>query len=201
MSNMLMEPLREIGAALRRPDQLAVRWRDRAEHPEDAPTPAVFTALMLSAIFGLVIYGSTMGLHAGPHAMLLAAGKAPLACGLAWTLSLPALHILNAARGGKMDLSTSVLVALITSSFGAMAMLAAAPVNWFFAVAVDVGAVRYLVNFTIFGGVGIAMADVFIRTMRATEPDGGISFPLSWLAMLAILGLELHVIFDLFNLS
>lgn len=196
-----LDAIQEVGAALRRPEQLATRWRDRELSPQDAPNPAVFIALMVSAIGGLFVYGATMGLHAGPMAMLAAAAKAPLACGLAWAIALPGLYVLNAARGGEMDLSTTVLVALTASSFGALAMLAGAPVNWFFAVSVDIAAVRYLVNFTIFAGVGVAMADVFLRTMRVAEPDKGLGFALLWLGMLSILGIELQVLFDLFNLG
>jgi hypothetical protein len=194
--------IREIGLAVRRPEQLALRWRDRGsrEPASDAPPePIVFWLLLLSATLGLAGYGLTLGLHAGPAAMLLAALKAPAACGTAWVIALPALYVINSALGSKLDLSTTVLAALATVSFGALAMLASVPVNWFFTLALPYAPVRWLVNITVFAGVGVAMSDVFLRVMKALEPQRSLFFPTVWLGLLALIGIELMTSLQLFN--
>jgi hypothetical protein len=190
--------LSEIGQAIRRPEQLAVRWRDRLAAPRDAPPREVFAVLFATAVLGLAAYGLTMGLHRGMDAMLVAAAKAPIAAGTAWSVALPSFYVFNTALGSRLDTSTTILAALITCSFGAMAMLAGAPVNWFFTLAVPVTAVRWLVSFVIFGGVGIAMTDTFLRVMRALEPERTLVAPILWLGLVGIIGTELMILLDLF---
>src|SRR5262245_63971820 len=73
----------EIGLALRRPEQLALRWRDRHSSAAEAPPRLVFPILLANAIVGLGAYGLTMGLHLGVGRMVAGAVKAPFAAGLA----------------------------------------------------------------------------------------------------------------------
>ncbi len=181
----------EVGRAVRRPEELAVRWRDRGIAPADAPSRTVFSVLLANAAIGLGAYGLTMGIHAGGAAMLESAFRAPLSAGIAWTMALPALYIINSANGSKLDLSTTLLAALITVSFGALSMLAGVPVNWFFTLALPWTATRILVNLVIFSGVGIAMADTFLRVMKALEPGRSVAFPFVWLGLLAAIGNEM----------
>jgi hypothetical protein len=193
----LREGIREVGLALRRPESLAVRWRDRT--PQPTVKPIVFPILLLNAILGLAAYGLTLGLDRGVHGMLLGALKAPLAAGTAWTLALPALYILNSALGSKLDSSTTLLAALATVSFGALAMLASVPINWFFTLATPWPAMRWAVNLTIFTGVGVCMMDVFLRVMKALEPDRRRTFAVLWLGLVCVIGTELMALVHLFD--
>ena len=188
----------EIGLALRRPEQLALRWRDRNQSAADAPPGLVFPILLANAILGLAAYGLTMGLHLGVGGMVAAAIKAPFAAGLAWTLALPALYIINSSLGSKLDWSTTVLAALATVSFGALAMLASVPVNWFFSLAVPFTSVRVAVSILVFSAVGICMVDVFLRVMKALEPERSRAFAVIWLLLVAVIGAELMTLVDLF---
>lgn len=189
----------EVGQSIRRPEQLATRWRDRAAAPGRAPPSAIFVALLATAILGLSAYGLTMGLHRGTTAMLLAAAKAPVAAGTAWAVALPALYVFNSAAGSKLDASTTVLAALITCAFGALAMLAGVPVNWFFTVAVPFTPVRWGINLLIFAGVGVAMTDTFLRVMRALEPDRSRAPAFLWLGLVGVIGAELMILLELFR--
>lgn len=189
----------EIGFALRKPEVFAKRWRDRREQPAGAPDPIVFALLLLTAIVGLAAYGVTMGLHLGPTAMISAGIRAPLAAGCAWLVALPALYIIHGALGSRLDASTTLLVALSTVSFASLAMLASVPINWFFTLALPFTWARYLINGLVFAGVGFCMGDVFLRTMRALEPDEGVTYPILWLVLLAGIGGELMILLDLFQ--
>jgi hypothetical protein len=189
----------EVGRALRRPEELAVRWRDREEE-RDAPTRVIFFVLFLAAVLGLAGYGLTMGMHKDALQMLISAAKAPLAAGTAWAVALPALYVVNSATGSKLDASTTVLAALTTCSFGALAMLAGVPVNWFFTIALPYTATRWAVNILVFTGVGIAMIDVFVRVMRALEPDRDRAAAYLWLGLVGVIGCELMILLDLFKL-
>jgi hypothetical protein len=193
----LRDSIREVGLALRRPEALAVRWRDRKTLA--TVKPLVFPVLLVNAIAGLAAYGLTLGLDRGVNGMLLGAFKAPLAAGTAWALALPALYILNSALGSKLDGSTTLLAALVTVSFGALAMLASVPINWFFTLASPWPPTRWLVNLTIFAGVGVCMIDVFLRVMKALEPDRHRVFAVMWLGLVGVIGTELMAIVRLFN--
>ncbi len=191
--------IREIGLALRRPEELTLRWRDRRT-VSDAPGPVVFPVLVVNAVVGLAAYGLTLGLHRDVGGMLEGAAKAPLAAGLAWTLALPALYIINSALGSRLDVSTTFLAALTTVSFGALAMLASVPINWFFSLALPYPAVRAGVNLVVFTGVGICMVDVFMRVMKALEPERPRVYAFLWLALVGVIGLELMTLLDVFGL-
>jgi hypothetical protein len=188
----------EIGYALRRPEAFALRWRDRQKNAADAPPALVFPLLLANAILGLAAYGLTMGLHLGVGGMLAGAIKAPFAAGLAWMVALPALYIINSSLGSKLDASTTVLAALATVSFGALAMLASVPVSWFFTLALPYTPVRTVVNALVFSAVAVCMIDVFLRTMKALEPARGRKFAVIWLLLVGVIGAELMVLVDLF---
>jgi hypothetical protein len=196
----------EIGVALRRPEEFTVRWRDR-KSVENAPRPMVFAVLLANAIVGLAAYGLTMGLAGGPGSMVEGALKAPLAAGIAWTVALPALYIINSSLGSKLDWSTTLLAALATVSFGALAMLAGVPIAWFFTVAVPDDAPRVkeivsvLVHVVTFTGVAICMVDVFMRTMRALEPERSRIYAFLWLTLVGVIGTEMMIVLRLFRLT
>jgi hypothetical protein len=117
--------------------------------------------------------------------------------GLAWSLPLPALYILNSFAGSRLRASTTFLATQVTTSWGGLAMIASVPLNWFFLVALPYPAVALVVNLVIFTGVGVAMIDVFRRVMERLEPARGLA-PVWWLALGAI-GSELFYAFGLFN--
>lgn len=189
--------IREIGIALRRPEELTIRWQQRST--KAGPTPAVFPVLIVNAVLGLAVYGLVMGMPAGPGAMLTTAVRAPLAAGLAWTIALPALYIVNTALGSRLDASTTFLAALTTVSFGALAMLASVPVAWFFELTLPHPAIRLLTHALVFAGVGVCMSDVFLRVMKALEPERSRAYAVVWLTLVAVIGGELMVLFDVFS--
>ena len=113
---------------------------------------------------------------------------------------MPALYIINTVLGSRLDASTTTLAALATVSFGALAMLAGVPIAWFFAVTLPYPAVRVAVNVVCFAGVGVAMIDVFLRIMKALEPDRSRLFALLWLGLVAVIGVELMILLHVFDL-
>lgn len=196
LASSLNESISEVGAAVRRPEQLARRWQQRAE---DAPSPLVFAVLLVNAVLGTAVYGLTMQMHRGPEDMLEGAFFTPLAAGLAWCIAFPALYIFKRLLGSRLDFSSTALAATITVSFGASAMLASVPVNWFFSLALPWAFTRAAVNIVVFAGVGFCMADVFLRVMRALEPKKGHFFAYVWLGLLSVIGMELFWLFGIFN--
>ncbi len=188
----------EIGTALRRPEELVVRWRDRT--PAAPANAAVFPILLANAVLGLAAYGLVMGMGGGAAGMLGHAVRAPLACGIAWTIALPALYIINTLLGSRLDASTTALGALSTVSFGALAMLASVPIRWFFNLTLPYPGVSLAVDLVVFAGVGVSMLDVFLRVMKALEPDRNRLFALLWLGLVAVIGGELLVLFHVFDL-
>ena len=192
----LSTALHEVGVALRRPEEFTTRWRDRRLAP--GPNPIVFPVLLGSAVLGIA-HGLVMRLHEGWGGMLGGMLKAPVAAGLAWTIALPALYILNSALGSKLDASTTLLAALSTVSFGSLALLASVPITWFFGLALPYGFVRLAVNLTVFAGVGVCMVDVFLRIMKALEPERSRAYATLWLALVGVIGAELMTLFSLFH--
>jgi hypothetical protein len=187
----------DVGVALRRPEEFTTRWRDRGLTP--GPRPLIFPVLLASAVLGIAAYGLVMRLHEGWGGMLGGMLKAPVAAGLAWTIALPALYILNSALGSKLDVSTTLLAALTTVSFGSLALLASVPITWFFGLALPYGLVRLAVNLAVFTGVGVCMVDVFLRTMKALEPERSRAYAVLWLALVGVIGAELMTLFSLFH--
>lgn len=208
---MLRERLRasaaHVSMALREPETFALHW-----HREGAPYPwGVFMALALTAVLGTTTYGMIMGLLGGPQRMFAGGLSCTLAAGIAWTLALPALYILNSLSGSRLRASTTFLAALVTTSWGGLAMIASIPIAWFFTAALPEEVRLFSLHFSravavlvvhlvVFTGVGIAMSDVFRRVMQALEPERG-SWPIWWLLLVAAIGAELFYKFDLFQLA
>jgi hypothetical protein len=194
----------QVGLALREPEEFTRRW-----HGGDvAYSWWVFLALALTAILGTSTYGLTMGLLGGPGDIFLDALRCTTAAGLAWGIALPSLYIFNSLSGSKLRPSTTLLAALVTTSWGGLAMIASIPINWFFSVAFhDLVAnpfrVTWLVravNLVVFTGVGISMVDIFGRVMAVLEPERG-RWPVLWLAVVTAIGSELFYAFGLFQFA
>src|SRR6202047_4207231 len=161
-----------VGQALREPEAFALRW-----HEDGRPYEWwVFAALALTAIAGTTTYGLTMGILEGPRRLFWCAFALTAAAGIGWSLPLPALYILNSLSGSRLRATTTFLAALVTTSWGGLALMASVPINWFFSIAVPtlpadlVGptAVRWIVatvNVAVFLGVGVSMSDVFCRVV------------------------------------
>jgi hypothetical protein len=188
--------LGHIGQALREPEAFAQRWDQ-----EGRPYPWwVFAALGLTAIAGTFTYGLTIGVMGGAGRMLFCGLALTLAAGIAWGLPLPALYILNSVTGSRLRLSTTFLAALVTTSWGGLALIASIPLNLFFSVALPFRETLLLVNLILFTGVGIAMADVFCRVIEKLEPARGRA-PALWLVLVGAIGAELYYAFGLFQFS
>jgi hypothetical protein len=183
-----------VGQALREPEAFTLRW-----HEDGTPYEWwVFAALALTAIAGTTTYGLTMGILEGPRRMFWCAFAFSAAAGIGWSLPLPALYILNSLSGSQLRATTTFLAALVTTSWGGLAMIASVPINWFFSVAVPVPWFVLIVNLIVFSGVGLAMVDVFARVMERLEPARGRA-PAWWLVLVAAIGGELYYAFDLFH--
>ena len=188
--------LAHVGQALRDPEEFALRW-----HREGTPYAwGVFAALALTAIAGTLSYGLTLGILDGPARMAVCALAFTAAAGIGWGLPLPALYVLNSLSGSRLRASTTFLAALVTTSWGGLALMASVPINWFFTVAIPVGWFVLLVNLVVFAGVGAAMADVFCRVMERLEPQRGRA-PGWWLLLVGAIGGELFYAFELFDFS
>jgi hypothetical protein len=186
----------QVGIALRDPEEFAIHV-----NADDVRTAwSVWLALLLTAIAGTTTYGMTMGLLGGGRDVLVKGVICTLAAGLAWGIPLPALYILNSLSGSKLSAGSTLLAALVTTSWGGLAMIASIPINWFFTVAIPHPGFVLLVNLTVFAGVGVAMMDVFHRAMRKLEParPGGATW---WLLLVGAIGAELFYSFGLFTFT
>jgi hypothetical protein len=194
----LQSSITHIGQALREPEGFAMRW-----HREGTPYSWwVFLALGLTAVLGTMTYGMAMGILGGGRWMFACGLKFTVA-GIAWSLPLPALYILNSLSGSRLRASTTFLAALVTTSWGGLAMIASIPITWFFTVAVTGDSrpfIVLLVNLMVFTGVGVAMADVFTRVIEYLEPSRGKS-PAWWLVLVGAIGAELFYAFGLFDFA
>lgn len=195
MRDRLRRNLAFVHEALRQPEDFTIRW-----HLEGRPyTWSVFAALALTAIAGTTTYGLILGLTGGPSEMFRCGGAFTLAAGIAWGLPLPALYILNSLTGSRLRASTTFLAALVTTSWGGLALLASIPIAWFFTIALPQAALLLAVHLAVFAGVGVAMADVFSRVMERLEPYRG-RRPVWWLLLVGVLGGELFHALGLFDL-
>ncbi len=192
----LRASLGHIHQALREPEKFALRWQTG----EQRYRWWVWIALVLTAIVGTTTYGMTMGILGGVERILLAGLSCTLAAGLSWGIPLPALYILNSMSGSRLSVSSTVLAALVTTSWGGLAMIASIPINWFFTVAVPYAPFILAVNLVVFAGVGVAMIDVFGRVMQKLEPARG-RLPAMWLIRVAVIGTELFYFFGLFTFT
>ena len=184
--------------ALRAPEDFAVAWDRSSRGERPARWIPIFAVFFLSAVLGTAAYGLTMGLTRGAPEMIARSWKAVVAAGGAWATALPTLYIFNSLLGSSLRLSTTFLAALVTTSFGGLAMLASIPVNWIWSVAGFSGAWILAVNLAVFAGVGLSMADTFLRVMRAVDPRSR-SFPLVWLMILGCVGGEYYYLLGLFR--
>ena len=140
----LRDSIRHVGQALREPEEFAVRW-DRGEAHYDW---WVWLALFLTAGLGTTTYGMTMGILGGPRQIFWCGFSQSMAALMSWSIPLPALYILNSLSGSKLAAPSTLLAALVTTSWGGLAMLASIPVNWFFTVAIPHPTFVLLVNLT-----------------------------------------------------
>jgi hypothetical protein len=194
-TSRLRASIGHVGEALREPEAFTRRWHE-AERPYEW---WVFLALAVTAITGTTVYGFSMGVLEDWQRMLMCGLSFTVAAGIGWSLPLPALYILNSLSGSRLRASTTFLAALVTTSWGGLALIASVPVNWFFTVAVPVPWFVLGVNLVIFAGVGVAMVDVFSRVIECLEPARGRG-PAFWLLLVGIIGGELFYAFDLFRL-
>lgn len=181
-------PLHDIGWALRRPEELAVRWRDSLR------SPATAVVLTMSTLACLAIYGLTMGMPNGLSSMGRDALLVPLGALIAWCVSFPALYIVNAARGSPLDRSTMGMAALMAVHFGALARLASAPLSWFFGLTIHAPWALTALHMLVFGATALCMADVFLRVMKALDARSGRWFHLIWLCLVAVIDVELKLV-------
>ena len=120
------------------------------------------------------------------------------AAALAWSIPLPALYIFNSFTGSKLDSSTTILAAMITTSWGGLAMIASIPITWFFSTAISSDKFIFFVNLLVFSGVGLSMVDVFGRVFERLEPNRGRT-PAIWLLFVSAIGGQLFYLFGLFH--
>ena len=192
----LQSGIAHVGLALREPEEFASHWnKGEADYPW-----WVWGSLMGTAILGTMTYGMTMGLHGSLRDVVLKGLACTAGAGLAWGIPLPALYILNSLSGSKLRASSTLLAALVTTSWGGLAMVASIPINWFFSVAIPSPGFILLINLIVFTGVGVSMIDVFHRVMLKLEPQRSTT-PLWWLAIVGTIGAELFYFFGLFHFA
>lgn len=185
-----------VGQALRDPEAFAAAWNSgQVQYPW-----WVWLSLAATAILGTTTYGMTIGLLGGPSSMLLKGLACTAAAGLAWSIPLPALYILNSLDGSRLPASSTLLAALVTTSWGGLAMIASIPINWFFSAAIPHSGFLLVLNLIVFAGVGVAMIDTFQRVMLRLEPDRDTA-PTWWLVVVGMIGIELFYAFDLFRFA
>lgn len=185
-----------VGLALRDPEEFAVAWNDG----RIIYAWPVWAALLATAILGTTTYGMTMGLLGGAGDIAYKGFICTLSAGLAWAIPLPALYILNSLSGSRLPASSTLLAALVTVSWGGLAMIASIPVNWFFTATVPHSGFVLLVNLIVFTGVGVSMIDVFSRVMQRLEPER-LAAPVWWLMLVGTIGAELFYFFGLFQFA
>ena len=144
--------------------------------------------------------GMTMGLLGGAGDIFYKGFVCTFAAGLAWAIPLPALYILNSLSGSRLAASSTLLAALVTVSWGGLAMIASIPINWFFTTTIPHPGIALIVNLIVFTGVGVSMTDVFRRVMLRLEPQRTVP-PLWWLAIVGVIGAELFYFFGLFQFA
>jgi hypothetical protein len=193
-------PLSWIGEAIRQPEELVRRWRDRHALPEKRPGAEIFFVLAITGLLGLAVYGFTMGIpmglgSVGRHALIV-----PLGAALAWSLCLPSLYIFYAVSGSTLDRSTTLLAALTAFCFGSVARLASAPLSWFFGLALPIPAVLTALHLFVFGITALAMLYTFVRVMRSVAPQVHPVVPFLWLCCVGVIDVELKALMSVFVL-
>ncbi|HEX4145100.1 MAG TPA: hypothetical protein VHY91_16455 [Pirellulales bacterium] len=205
LRHSLRASLAHVGQALREPEDFTLAWhRQTVDY-----RPEVWLALGLTAVAGTLTYGMTMGIGLGVPAIAEKAGLLTLAAGLAWAIPLPALYILNSMAGSRLRASTTLLAALVTTSWGGLALVASVPIHWFFRVAIpaqvpelfDRETAEHIVlgvNLLVFMGVGMSMVDVFWRVITAVESRLDTQ-PFWFPALIGMIGGQLFYLFGLFT--
>jgi hypothetical protein len=188
--------VRQVGVALRDPEAFAVAWNEGRNDYQWS----VWVSLLATAIVGTTTYGMTMGLLGGAGDIFFKGFICTLAAGLAWAIPLPALYILNSLSGSRLAASSTLLAALVTVSWGGLAMVASIPINWFFTATVPHPTFVLIVNLIVFTGVGVSMVDVFRRVMLRLEPQRNFA-PVWWLMIVGVIGAELFYFFGLFQFA
>jgi hypothetical protein len=198
MSTLTAPPsgLALIGEAIRAPEQLVLRWRDRAR---DAPAQhTVFVVLGVSTLLSLLAYGFTMGVPTGLHSIFTHSLYIPLIAVVAWGICLPSLYILTASSGSQLDRSTTFLAALVAMHFGSVARLASAPLSWFFGVALPNPMLLTAVHVLVFGITALGMVYAFLRVLKKAAPELNTFTPLVWLCCVGLIDVELKAILHIF---
>lgn len=193
-NDVVRSAMLQVGRALRQPEEFLSRWHNQQE----VYAWPVWLVLALTAMVGTTTYGMTMGIMGGVERVALSGLTCTIAAGLAWGIPLPALYILNGLSGSRLTIGTTFLAALITTSWGGLAMIASIPITWFLTVAVPSRSFVLFVNLCVFAAVGIAMIDVFGRILERVEPTRGRK-PVCWLALVGAIGSELFYFFGLFT--
>jgi len=195
--------LSAVHHALREPESFAVAWA--ADPPAEpgllglgARDLPVFVGLLATASAGVGAYAAALHAHAGLGSMLLHGGSAVAAAGVAWSATLPSLYVMGSLLGSRLATRSLLLAAMVTVSFGGIAMLASLPVLWFFELCLPYGWTRLLVALITFAGVGVSMKDVFSRVMAALEGPRIVHH--LWLFLLTVVGAELFFVVGVFDL-
>lgn len=198
-------PLSAVRSALVAPEAFARAAAAAPPVPGPAWAPLVsradlstMAALAATASLGVGGYGAAMHAHAGLLEAARHGALAVAAAGGAWCATLPALYVLGTLSGSRLSGRVVAMGALVTVSFGGLAMLASVPVLWFVELCLPHGWARLLVALVSFAGVGLSMADVFVRVMGALE--GVRPRHLLWLLLLGLVGAELFWVVGLFDL-
>jgi hypothetical protein len=163
------------------------------------PSLGTLVALGGTATLGVGAYGAAMHAHDGLAAAGFGLVAAIGAAGATWCATVPSLYVLGSLNGSRLDPYGVALTTLTMVSFGGVAMLASVPVLWFFETCLPVDGARLAVHVLTFAGVGLSMMDVWVRSMRRVE--GGRLLHLAFLALFALVGLEMFLVFGLFDLG
>lgn len=203
---------RELGDCLRHPEMTALRWSQRKFNPQDknhislpdkhqkqAPSLSLFTTLLTYTLLGMMAYGFTLQMHNGTTAMVKNAWSMPLTLCFAWMLAFPSLYIINTALGSRVDLSTTLLALLITLGLGSLAMMTLVPIHWFFSITLQNIQHQHWIHLASLSLVGLCMADVFLRIMRALEPDHNPVFSVIWILLVSLISFEMSHLSRLFQ--
>ncbi|MFN0197590.1 MAG: hypothetical protein ACKVT0_12670 [Planctomycetaceae bacterium] len=192
----LKSGISHVGLALRDPELFALRWNNG----EVEYRWWVWGSLIATAILGTTTYGMTMGILGSTSTVFYKSFACTAGAGLAWAIPLPALYILNSMSGSRLSPSSTLLAALVTVSWGGLAMIASIPINWFLTVAIPHAGFVLWLNLLVFAGVGISMTDVFRRVMQKLEPHRDTT-PVWWLLLVGSIGIELFYFFGLFRFA
>jgi hypothetical protein len=191
----LEEAPRTALGALRDPERFLRAWND---HGRRAYSPWVFVLLVAVAALGTAGYGFAIGLPFGWRAALERALGLSVAAGSAWALALPTFYILGSLSGMRLRFTTTLLAAILTKHYAALALLASIPIQLLFSTLLPFETVRLAVHIAVFAGVGICAADVLVRVVREVEPES-VPVAKAWLLLLGALGPELFYLLGVFQ--